>query len=119
MVTAGVFLLLRSSPLLEASNQGLFLITIIGSLTAFFAASVAIVQNDLKKVIAYSTASQLGYSKKNFWKRNSSRLIAELISEINYALSPNPSFQVRFYSIFRGSGELIDIIPQEDEYVEK
>lgn len=43
------------------SNQALFLITIIGALTAFFAASVAVVQNDLKKVIAYSTASQLGY----------------------------------------------------------
>lgn len=61
MVTAGVFLLLRSSPLLEMSNQALFFITIIGALTAFFAASVAVVQNDLKKVIAYSTASQLGY----------------------------------------------------------
>lgn len=61
MVTAGVFLLLRCSPLLEMSNQALFLITVIGALTAFFAASVAVVQNDLKKVIAYSTASQLGY----------------------------------------------------------
>jgi len=61
MVTAGVFLLLRSSPLLELSNDALYLITIVGALTAFFAASVAVVQNDLKKVIAYSTASQLGY----------------------------------------------------------
>lgn len=43
------------------SNQALFFITIVGALTAFFAASVAIVQNDLKKVIAYSTTSQLGY----------------------------------------------------------
>lgn len=59
--TAGVFLLLRCSPLLEMSNQALFFITIVGALTAFFAASVAIVQNDLKKVIAYSTTSQLGY----------------------------------------------------------
>lgn len=61
MVTAGVFLLIRCCPLLEMSNQALFFITIIGALTAFFAASVAIVQNDLKKVIAYSTTSQLGY----------------------------------------------------------
>lgn len=61
MVTAGVFLLIRSSPLLEMSHQALFLITILGALTAFFAASIAVVQNDLKKVIAYSTASQLGY----------------------------------------------------------
>ena len=60
--TAGVFLLLRCSPLLEMSDQALFYITIIGALTAFFAASVAVVQNDLKKVIAYSTTSQLGYN---------------------------------------------------------
>lgn len=61
MVTAGVFVVLRSSPLLEYSNFGLFVITIIGCLTAFMAATVGVVQNDLKKVIAYSTCSQLGY----------------------------------------------------------
>nr|AAN04074.1 NADH dehydrogenase subunit 5 [Amoebidium parasiticum] len=61
MVTAGIFLLIRSSPILELSSTALFYITIIGALTALFAASVAIVQNDLKKVIAYSTCSQLGY----------------------------------------------------------
>ncbi len=61
MVTAGVFLILRSSPILEYSNFGLLVITIIGSLTAFMAATIGIVQNDLKKVIAYSTCSQLGY----------------------------------------------------------
>ena len=48
MVTAGVFLLIRCCPLLEMSNQALFFITIIGALTAFFAASVAIVHNDSK-----------------------------------------------------------------------
>lgn len=61
MVTAGVFILLRSSPLLEYCNTGLLFITIIGSITTFMAASIGIVQNDLKKVIAYSTCSQLGY----------------------------------------------------------
>ena len=61
MVTAGVFLILRSSPILEYSNFGLLVITVIGSLTAFMAATIGIVQNDLKKVIAYSTCSQLGY----------------------------------------------------------
>ena len=61
MVTAGVFVILRSSPLLEYSNISLFVITVIGSLTAFMAATIGIVQNDLKKVIAYSTCSQLGY----------------------------------------------------------
>jgi NADH-ubiquinone oxidoreductase chain 5 len=61
MVTAGVFLLIRSSPLLEYSDTTLTIITIIGALTAFFAATVGLVQNDIKKVIAYSTCSQLGY----------------------------------------------------------
>lgn len=61
MVTAGVFLLIRSSPLLEYAPWALTVITIVGSLTAFFAASLGLVQNDIKKVIAYSTCSQLGY----------------------------------------------------------
>nr|YP_010697718.1 NADH dehydrogenase subunit 5 [Myriopathes ulex]WCF76516.1 NADH dehydrogenase subunit 5 [Myriopathes ulex] len=61
MVTAGVFLLIRSSPLLEQAPLVLMVVTIIGSLTAFMAATVGLVQNDLKKVIAYSTCSQLGY----------------------------------------------------------
>ena len=61
MVTAGVFLIIRSSPLFELSSSGLLLTTLIGSFTAFFAATVGLAQNDLKKVIAYSTCSQLGY----------------------------------------------------------
>ncbi|YP_009701413.1 NADH dehydrogenase subunit 5 (mitochondrion) [Actinia tenebrosa] len=61
MVTAGVFLLIRSSPLLEQAPIALMVVTIVGSLTAFMAATVGLVQNDLKKVIAYSTCSQLGY----------------------------------------------------------
>jgi len=61
MVTAGVFLLLRSSPLLEYSPDILFFIAIIGALTSFFAATSGAFQQDLKKVIAYSTCSQLGY----------------------------------------------------------
>nr|URF19448.1 NADH dehydrogenase subunit 5 [Galatheanthemum sp. MT-2020] len=61
MVTAGVFLLIRSSPLLEQAPMALMVVTIVGSLTAFMAATVGLVQNDLKKVIAYSTCSQLGY----------------------------------------------------------
>nr|YP_009159665.1 NADH dehydrogenase subunit 5 [Halcampoides purpureus]AKQ50938.1 NADH dehydrogenase subunit 5 [Halcampoides purpureus] len=61
MVTAGVFLLIRSSPLLEQAPVALMVVTIVGSLTAFMAATVGLVQNDLKKVIAYSTCSQLGY----------------------------------------------------------
>lgn len=61
MVTAGVFVILRSSPIIEYSNFSLLIITVIGSLTAFMAATIGAVQNDLKKVIAYSTCSQLGY----------------------------------------------------------
>ena len=61
MVTAGVFLLIRCSPLLEYAPQALVVIVVIGALTAFFAATVGLVQNDLKRVIAYSTCSQLGY----------------------------------------------------------
>ena len=61
MVTAGVFLVVRCSPIFEYSQFALNVVTIIGMTTAFFAATVAIVQNDIKKIIAYSTCSQLGY----------------------------------------------------------
>ena len=61
MVTAGVFLVVRCSPIYEYSEFILNVITIIGMSTAFFAASVALVQTDIKKIIAYSTCSQLGY----------------------------------------------------------
>lgn len=61
MVTAGVYLVTRCSPLYEYSPLSLQLMTIIGSSTAFFASTVALVQNDFKKIIAYSTCSQLGY----------------------------------------------------------
>ena len=61
MVTAGVFLVVRCSPIYEYSEFVLNIITVVGMSTAFFAASVALVQNDIKKIIAYSTCSQLGY----------------------------------------------------------
>jgi len=61
MVTAGVFILLRMSPLISYSATALVMITVVGALTAIFAATVGVVQNDLKRVIAYSTCSQLGY----------------------------------------------------------
>ena len=61
MVTAGVFLIVRCSPIFEYSQVALNLVTIIGLVTAIFAASVALVQNDIKKIVAYSTCSQLGY----------------------------------------------------------
>jgi NADH-quinone oxidoreductase subunit L len=61
MVTAGVFLVVRCSPIFEYSVLALNVITIVGMSTAFFAATIALVQNDIKKIVAYSTCSQLGY----------------------------------------------------------
>lgn len=61
LVTGGVFLLARCSPLLEYAKCALCIITIVGGTTAFFAGTIGLVQNDVKRVIAYSTCSQLGY----------------------------------------------------------
>jgi NADH-quinone oxidoreductase subunit L len=61
MVTAGVFMVARLSPLFELSDVALAVIVFFGATTAFFAATVGLVQNDIKRVIAYSTCSQLGY----------------------------------------------------------
>ena len=61
LVTAGLYLLVRSSPLLEYSSTALLVITLIGASTAFFAATCGLVLNDIKRIIAFSTISQLGY----------------------------------------------------------
>jgi len=61
MVTAGVFMVARLSPMFEASPTAMTVVMIVGAITAFFAATVGLVQNDIKRVIAYSTCSQLGY----------------------------------------------------------
>merc|ERR1711998_160667 len=61
MVTAGVFMISRCSPLFEYAPDALVVITFVGAMTCFFAATTGLVQNDLKRVIAYSTCSQLGY----------------------------------------------------------
>ena len=61
MVTAGVFMVARLSPIFEASPVAMTVVLYIGAITAFFAATVGLVQNDIKRVIAYSTCSQLGY----------------------------------------------------------
>ncbi len=61
MVTAGVFLVARLSPLYELAPHAKEVVVIVGAITAFFAATVGLVQNDIKRVIAYSTCSQLGY----------------------------------------------------------
>ena len=61
MVTAGVFMVCRLSPMFEVSPDAMTVVTYVGAATAIFAATVATVQNDIKRVIAYSTCSQLGY----------------------------------------------------------
>ncbi|MBU2532826.1 MAG: NADH-quinone oxidoreductase subunit L [Alphaproteobacteria bacterium] len=61
MVTAGVFMVARLSPVFEYAPAALMFVTAVGAITAFFAATVGLVQNDIKRVIAYSTCSQLGY----------------------------------------------------------
>src|ERR687893_59929 len=61
MVTAGVFMVARLSPVFEYAPAALTVVTVIGGITAFFAATIGLVQNDIKRVIAYSTCSQLGY----------------------------------------------------------
>jgi NADH-quinone oxidoreductase subunit L len=61
MVTAGVFMVARLSPLFELAPDAQMFVTFIGATTAFFAATIALVQNDIKKIVAYSTCSQLGY----------------------------------------------------------
>jgi len=61
LVVSGVFLIIRCSIIFESSESILIIVSVIGALTSFFAASVGLFQNDLKRVIAYSTCSQLGY----------------------------------------------------------
>ena len=61
MVTAGVFLIIRMSPFFERTPAVLLIVVLVGSITAFFSSTIGLTQNDLKKVIAYSTCSQLGY----------------------------------------------------------
>jgi NADH-quinone oxidoreductase subunit L len=61
MVTAGVFMVCRLSPMFEQSHTAMMVVTVVGAATAFFAATIGTAQNDIKRVIAYSTCSQLGY----------------------------------------------------------
>ncbi|MFV0430767.1 MAG: NADH-quinone oxidoreductase subunit L [Alphaproteobacteria bacterium] len=61
MVTAGVFMVARLNPLFDLSTTALIVVTLVGAFTAFFAATIGCVQNDIKRVIAFSTCSQLGY----------------------------------------------------------
>lgn len=83
MVTAGIFLIIRCSFIFEYSNNILLFITFLGSVTALFASSIGLVQNDIKKVIAYSTCSQLGYM---FFACGLSNYYASIFHLLNHAL---------------------------------
>jgi NADH-ubiquinone oxidoreductase chain 5 len=96
LVTAGIYLLLRSSPLLEFSPTGLLVITIIGASTAFVAATCGLVQNDLKRIIAFSTISQLGYM-----------VMAIGISQYNVALMHTVNHAFFKALLFLGAGAVI------------
>lgn len=104
MVTAGVFVLIRCSPILEYNDNCLFLITLLGSLTAFFAGTLGLFQNDMKKVVAYSTCSQLGYMF----------LICGLS---NYSVGLFHLFNHGFFKalLFLGAGSVIHAVSDEQD----
>nr|YP_009710614.1 NADH dehydrogenase subunit 5 [Amanita bisporigera]QFZ98563.1 NADH dehydrogenase subunit 5 [Amanita bisporigera] len=96
LVTAGIYLLLRSSPILEFSPTALLVITLIGSTTAFFAATCGLLQNDLKRIIAFSTISQLGYM-----------MMAIGISQYNVAILHTVNHAFFKALLFLGAGAVI------------
>lgn len=105
MVTAGVYLLIRCSPLLEQSELALTIIMITGSITAFFAASVGLFQNDIKKVIAYSTMSQLGMM-----------VIAVGISQYNVALMHLVLHAMYKAGLFLSAGSVLHAMGDQQDF---
>jgi NADH-ubiquinone oxidoreductase chain 5 len=104
MVTAGVFLIARSSPIYEFTESVLKAVTFLGASTAFFAATVGLLQNDLKKVIAYSTCSQLGYM---FLATGSSNYSVGIFHLANHAF-----FKAL---LFLGAGSVIHAVANEQD----
>jgi len=102
MVTAGVYLILRTSPLFELANHDLVLI--FGTLTAFFGATVGVVQNDIKRIIAYSTCSQLGYM-----------VLACGLSSYSLALYHLSSHAVFKALLFLAAGSVIHALQDEQD----
>jgi NADH-ubiquinone oxidoreductase chain 5 len=96
LVTAGIYLLIRVSPILEFSESALLVITLIGSTTAFFAATCGLLQNDLKRIIAFSTISQLGYM-----------MMAIGLSQYNVALMHTVNHAFFKALLFLGAGAVI------------
>jgi NADH-quinone oxidoreductase subunit L len=104
MVTAGVFMVARLSPVFEYAPATLTFVTIIGAITAFFAATIGLVQNDIKRVIAYSTCSQLGYM-----------FVAEGVGA--YSLGVFHLFTHAFFKalLFLGAGSVIHAMHHEQD----
>ena len=96
LVTAGIYLLLRSSPILEYTPSTLLIITLIGATTAFFAGTCGLLQNDLKRIIAFSTISQLGYM-----------MMAIGLSQYNVALMHTVNHAFFKALLFLGAGAVI------------
>jgi NADH-ubiquinone oxidoreductase chain 5 len=104
LVTAGLYLLLRSSPILEYSPTALLVITLIGASTAFFAATCGLVQNDLKRIIAFSTISQLGYM-----------VMAVGLSQYNVALMHVVNHAFFKALLFLGAGAIIHSVSDQQD----
>ncbi len=104
MVTAGVYLMCRISPILALSSSALYVVGIVGALTAFLAAAAAVAQTDIKKVLAYSTVSQLGYM---FLAVGSRAYVAAIFLMVAHA----------FYKalLFLGSGSVIHALDGEQD----
>jgi len=105
MVTAGVYLLIRCSPLIEQSELALTIIMITGAITAFFAASVGLYQNDIKKVIAYSTMSQLGMM-----------VIAVGLSQYNVALMHLVLHATYKAGLFLSAGSVLHALGDQQDF---
>ena len=105
MVTAGVYLLIRCSPLLEQSELALTIIMVTGAVTAFFAASVGLFQNDIKKVIAYSTMSQLGMM-----------VIAVGLSQYNVALAHLVLHAMYKAGLFLAAGSVLHALGDQQDF---
>ena len=104
LVTAGLYLLIRSSAILEYSPTALLVITLIGASTAFFAATCGLVQNDLKRIIAFSTISQLGYM-----------VMAVGLSQYNVALMHVVNHAFFKALLFLGAGAVIHSFADEQD----
>nr|YP_009693728.1 NADH dehydrogenase subunit 5 [Inonotus obliquus]BBN21254.1 NADH dehydrogenase subunit 5 [Inonotus obliquus] len=104
LVTAGLYLLVRSSPILEYSSTALLVITLIGASTAFFAATCGLVLNDIKRIIAFSTISQLGYM-----------VMAVGLSQYNVALMHVVNHAFFKALLFLGAGAIIHSAADEQD----